>query len=124
MTPPCRIPLNSSFESGVPIAFSRCRRHRAAEPALFWPKNELVPQRGGHNIAKTQYVCHFHVLAVVSDALGRWLGLTSAIFQQPTNQMPTKRPQNDPKGHQDNQSTQTKNNLYIITQARRNAQSV
>ena len=124
MTPQSRRRLDPTGKSCVRIACSRCRRHHAAEPARFNINNELVPQRGGHSIKNTQYVYHFRVLAVVSDALGRWLGLTSAIFQQPTNQTPTKRPQNDPKGHQDNQSTQTPNNLYIITQARRNARSV
>ena len=59
MTPQSRRRLDPTGKSGVRIAFSRCRRHHAAEPACFSIKNELVAQRGEHDIAKTQYVCYF-----------------------------------------------------------------
>ena len=62
MTPPSRRRLDPTGKSGVRIVFSRCRRHHAAEPARFNIKNELVPQRGEHDMAKTQYICHFRLL--------------------------------------------------------------
>ena len=59
MTPPSRRRLDPTGKSGVRIVFSRCRRHHAAEPARLFIKNELVAQRGEHDIAKTKYVCYF-----------------------------------------------------------------